>query len=151
MVKKYDKKFADQALVACKLGATDADLAKLFKVSVRTIQRWKKNEDFREKMQEGKDLFDSGVVESKLLQKAKGFEYKETHKTYKGHCEKCSKKKLESLKIITKQALPDVAAIAMWLRNRNPKRWPDTKEHHLSGEVKVSIVDYANVNPGKKV
>ena len=57
-------------------GATDAEIADAFGVSVRTLNRWKKDHDsFYEALISGKNQADA-KVERKLYERAIGYRYK---------------------------------------------------------------------------
>jgi hypothetical protein len=59
------------------LGATNEDLADVFKVSRNTIGKWLvRYPEFRKAMQDGRDVADADVAHV-LLQKAKGFTHKD--------------------------------------------------------------------------
>jgi hypothetical protein len=62
---KYQPEFADQAAKLCMLGATDAALADFFKVSERTIERWRISEpEFCRALKRSKEMADSLVERS---------------------------------------------------------------------------------------
>lgn len=68
----YRPEYAEQAFRHCLLGATDADLALLFKVSERTINRWRaEHEEFCRSVDEGREDADAHVAKA-LYHKAKG-------------------------------------------------------------------------------
>ena len=49
---KYDPSFLEKVKVACRLGGTDDDLAKMLGVSVDTINRWRvSNSEFADALQ----------------------------------------------------------------------------------------------------
>ena len=53
---KYKPEHAKAAAKLCKLGATDAQLADFFEVSVSTINLWKvQHKEFSESLKDGKD------------------------------------------------------------------------------------------------
>ena len=69
--KKYDPAYAKQAREACKFGASDAQLAKLFGVGASTISGWKlKYPKFAKAIQEGRAALEAGEVELSLRQQA---------------------------------------------------------------------------------
>lgn len=110
------------------MGATDADLADFFEVSVRTIANWQsKHEDFLQALKAGKDEADNRVERS-LYQKAVGYEY-DAVKIFNAngealivpHRERCP---------------PDTTAMIFWLKNRRSDRWRDVHkiEHGQPGD-----------------
>ena len=71
---KYEKSMAKQAAKLCLLGATDADLADFFEVSVRTIERWQsQHAEFCRAVKVAKEEANDRVERS-LYQKAVGFQ-----------------------------------------------------------------------------
>ena len=115
----YDPEFALQAELACaELGATDKDLAELFKVCLRTVHYWKNRyPDFGQAVRQGKEAFDTNRVERSLLQAALGGTYEEVYE--QGG---------QVVKKVTKHKAPDVKACLFWLKNRQPQRWRDKAE-----------------------
>lgn len=124
----------DQAFVACsEMGATEKQLAKLFKTNTMTIHVWKKKyPEFADSVRKGKDMFDTANVEDNLLRRAMGYKYKE--KTVEWGLEGVKRK------IITKYAAPDITAIIFWLKNRQPSRWRDFKAIAISGDKENPLV-----------
>lgn len=128
---KYKPEYDKQAEVACKLGATDANLAELFGVSITTIQNWKLNhKTFFDTVKNAKDFYDTEGVENALLKRAKGFEYKEVKTVLDAN----GKAIPDQTQVTQKQALPDTGACAFWLKNRNPARWRDKQEQVITDD-----------------
>lgn len=112
---KYRPEYAELALHLCRLGGTNADLAKAFGVSTKAIDAWiSKKPEFAELVREGRELADARVA-SALYQRAVGAVVPDTHiATHEGKT------------IITpllKHYPPDTAACSLWLRNRQPDKW----------------------------
>ncbi|MEG3152398.1 hypothetical protein U1769_21140 [Sphingomonas sp. ZT3P38] len=118
----YKPKFADEARMMCRLGATDEELAQHFDVRVRTIYRWRnKYQDFAEAVVIGKEFADDRV-ERALYSRAVGCSVQRTkvfktaadpdpvYATYMDHLP------------------PDTQAALHWLRVRRPKRWGVRKD-----------------------
>ena len=126
---KFEPRFVAQAREACaRLGATDDDLAALFAVSVRTISGWKvKHPDFLQALKEGKDTFDTGVVERALRDRALGFDYQEEVMTRTGP------------ELLTKRYVGDTTACIFWLKNRQPQRWRDKSIRENEGDITVQV------------
>jgi hypothetical protein len=101
-----------------RLGATDADLAKIFGVSDATIDNWKaQHPDFLGSSKEGKEEADARVVGS-LYQRAVGYSYE----TIKIFCDKNG----NVTKMPYREHVPrDVTAQIFWLKNRDPAHWRD--------------------------
>lgn len=139
---KYEQKFAKQAEKICKLGATDAELADFFEVSVSTLNLWKlEHEEFSESLKLGKDPVDDKVEQS-LYHRARGYSHPE-----------------DDIRVIDGQIVvtptikhypPDTTACIFWLKNRRPDSWRATPEPGDDGyvqpvKIEVSVVD-ASVN-----
>lgn len=97
------------------LGATNEDLAALFQVSVRTINRWLvEHKEFCHAVQAGKADADARVAAA-VFKRAVGFKVPEVHiSSYKGEV---------TITEVEKYYPPDPGAAAMWLYNRQPERW----------------------------
>lgn len=126
----YEPEFAEQAEKLCLLGATDDELADFFKVSVRTIYRWKHtHDDFCQAIKSGKATSDERVERS-LYQKATGYNYTE---------QQAIKIKLEQhqeevqVVDVQRHAPADTTAAIFWLKNRRKEDWRDKHDHELSG------------------
>ena len=144
----YREEYDRMAYVACSEGGfTDKKLALLFKCNPDTIYEWKKKHTgFSESIQEGKDEFDLNKVEAALLKICKGIRY--TEKTSEarpiilvdaeGHREELGTE-LMVTKTVKKFIVPNDRAIRFWLRNRNRKRWSDTKDVKLGNDEKKPL------------
>lgn len=124
----YRPEFAAIAEKACRLGFTDQELAELLETSVRTIYRWKnENEEFCQALKAGKELADDRVERS-LYERAVGY-------------------KAEAVRIFmpagkeepvyapyVEHHAPDTTAAIFWLKNRKPDDWRDRREHELTGK-----------------
>lgn len=124
---KYKPEFAGQAAKLCLLGATDAQLADFFEVSVSTINLWKvEHSEFSESIKVPKEQADERVVQS-LFRRAMGYEHDEV-----------------DIKVVDKEIVmtpirkyypPDTSAMIFWLKNR--AGWRDKVEQEHSGTVIV--------------
>src|SRR5262249_14973982 len=117
----YRPEYAQQAAKLCKLGATDANLADFFGVSVRTIASWQaKHQEFLQALKSGKDEADDRVERS-LYQRAVGYEY-DAVKVFNAN---------GTPMIVPYRATmpPDVTAMIFWLKNRRSDRWRDVHKH----------------------
>ena len=116
---RYKKEYARQSKVACRLGATDKDLAEMFDVSEQTINSWKeKHPTFLESLK-AKEISD-GLVEQALYKRALGAKVKEQ--------KPININGVVSYEEVEKEFPPDTGACVVWLANRQPKRWKkDTK------------------------
>jgi hypothetical protein len=122
---KFDKKFIAQAEKLCKLGATDIEMADFFEVDVRTLYRWKnENEEFCQALKAGKDEADDRVERS-LFARANGYEHDEVDiRVVGGGIVQTP---------IRKYYPPDTTAAIFWLKNRRPKEWREMKAVELTG------------------
>ncbi len=118
---KYKPEYENQALILAEKGFTDEDVAKLFKVTRRTIENWKKQfPQFFLSLKKGKKTADQKVVQS-LYQRALGYSHPEVH--ISNHQGKVTKTN------IIKHYAPDTTACIFWLKNRDQKNWRDKQEH----------------------
>lgn len=122
---KYKPEFAEQAKKLAVLGATDAQLADFFEVSVSTINLWKiEHEEFSESLKLAKEEADKRVEHS-LYQRAMGYEHDEVDiRVVAGELKTTP---------IRKHYPPDTTACIFWLKNRKPQEWRDKIETELSG------------------
>lgn len=115
-----------------KAGLTDQEIADEVGVTARTVRRWKdKYPEFRKALIETKALLDSRV-ELSLYRRATGYSYKEVEVTLEGGKEV---RRVER----TKEVLPDVGAIRLWLINRDATNWRDKQEVEHSGDIAIHI------------
>lgn len=132
----YQPNFAEQAAHLCELGATDYQLAKFFKVTTRTIERWKiKHEEFCRALKVGKDVSDESVARS-LYHRAMGYTF-ETEEIFQYQGEVVRTK-------VVKHIPPDTTAMIFWLKNRRPDAWRD-KVDILSDGKQINAIPVINV------
>lgn len=122
---KFDEEYITQAEKLCKLGATDMEIADFFEVDVRTIYRWKnENEQFCQALKSGKEISDERVERS-LYARANGYEHDEVDLRVVGG---------EIVQTpIRKYYPPDTTAAIFWLKNRRAGEWRDRVEQQVSG------------------
>lgn len=126
---KYQAKFAEQARKLCELGATDQEIADFFEVDVRTIYRWKhNNEPFCQALKAGKSIVDERVERS-LYQRAIGYEQDEVKIFMPAGAEEPVYANFRA------KIAPDVTAAIFWLKNRRGDVWRDKSEHHNTHEL----------------
>lgn len=137
---KWDDKFLHLAEHACRLGATDLELANMLEVSTRTISYWRaKKPEFAQVLKAGKDFADDRV-ERALYQKAVGYEQYETKLFMPAGADKPIKARYR-----VKMA-PDTVACIFWLKNRRKDDWRDKQQTELTAgdgsplEVSVNFV-----------
>lgn len=124
---KYKAEFAKEASKLCKLGATDAQLADFFEVSVSTINLWKvQHKEFSESVKVPKAEADEKVEQS-LYRRAMGYEHDEVDiKVVAGALIQTP---------IRRYYPPDSTAMIFWLKNRKPGEWRDKQDVELSGTL----------------
>jgi hypothetical protein len=123
---KFKEEFIGQAEKLCKLGATDMELADFFGVEVRTLYRWKsENEQFCQALKAGKDEADDRVERS-LYARANGYEHDEVDIRVVGGAIVQTP--------IRKYYPPDTTAAIFWMKNRRPDQWRETKAVELTGK-----------------
>jgi hypothetical protein len=114
----YKPEYVNMAKQAARLGATDADLARIFGVSDATIDNWKaQHHDFLGSLKAGKEEADARVERS-LYSRAVGYSFN-SEKIF------CNKDGEVTRVPIVEHVPPDVTAQIFWLKNRDPKRWRD--------------------------
>lgn len=142
--KKYKNEFVGVAAKACELGATDADLAEMFDVSIRTINYWKTTEpEFAIALKLGKTAADDRVERS-LYHKAVGYTFdavkifmpagrdNPVYAPYKEHIP------------------PDTTAAIFWLKNRRKDDWRDKQEHEHTGKDGAELNFTFNIDNASK-
>ena len=140
---KYTQEFAVQAGKLCAFGATDADLADFFDVSVRTIPRWAAEyPEFCQALKAGKSAADDRVERS-LYQRALGY----SHEAVKIFMPAGSREPVYAT--YTEHYPPDTTACIFWLKNRRPEEWREKLDHEHGGNVglNISIVRFATDAP----
>lgn len=138
---KFKQEFTSQAEKLAKLGATDMEIADFFEVDVRTIHRWKlENDGFCHALKAGKQEADDRVERS-LYARANGYEHDEVDIRVIGQ---------DIVQTpLRKYYPPDTTAAIFWLKNRRPSEWRETKAVELTGggggpvlsEIAIKIVD----------
>lgn len=127
---KYKPEYAKIAAAMCRLGATDAQLADAFEVSVSTVNLWKvQHVEFSESIRVPKAEADERVEQS-LYRRALGYEHDEVDiRVIDGAVVQTP---------IRKFYPPDSTAMIFWLKNRKPAEWRDKQEVEHSGGVTVT-------------
>lgn len=158
----YDPiRFPHMANILCKeYGFTNAQMAKVFGVSVKTVNMWMTtHEEFKIAARAGRDEFDTVKVENALLKIALGYEFEETttKATYVMGKDKEGKDvKVPAREVSTtiKQVAPNAKAIQFWLTNRQAERWRNvtnvtasitSKTEHTQRTVQVTA-DMSTMN-----
>lgn len=118
--------------LACKLGAIDSDLAKMFNVSHMTITNWKHtSEEFFWSMKAGKDEANHEVEQS-LFRSAKGFYIEDEE----AKVIDIGGGKQEAIPVKVRRYIPpNVTAQIFFLKNRMPEKYRD--RHEVSSKVEI--------------
>jgi hypothetical protein len=116
----YHSKYAEIAQRMCAQGATRADLADRFGVSINTVVAWQyEHQEFSASCKRGRDAADDRVEQS-FYERAVGYTY-DTVKLLVVQGEVIREP-------IKEHVPPDPRAAEFWLRNRRPDRWKDAKQ-----------------------
>ena len=131
----YEPRFADMAFKLCLLGATDAEMADIFGVTVATLNNWKDDHpEFFESLTRGKHEADAEVAHS-LFKRATGYTAKKTvTATFEGV--------VSDVREVNEYVGPDTNAASLWLRNRQPGKWRDKQvvEHEVADSTADRIL-----------
>ena len=132
----YRPEYCEQARKLCQFGATLAEVAHFFDVTVPTICSWQNTyPEFFNAMKLGRQASDDRVERS-FYQRAIGYDVKTTRTVSKTGDGSVTE---------TIEHLPgDVTAQMKWLSNRRPKQWrgdiPDAEPPRSSEEIKAIIL-----------
>jgi hypothetical protein len=136
----YREAYVEGARKLARLGATDEEIADFFKISTRTLYRWKiTHEEFCQALKAGKDEADDRVERS-LYQRAIGYE-RDAVKIF------MPAGKDEPVYAPYKEAVtPDTTAAIFWLKNRKPDEWRDKTEtaHSVSDGLAELLASVAS-------
>lgn len=129
---KYKPEYAKQAGKLCLLGATNAELADFFEVTISTIHQWRiTHDEFSSAIKENKDIADKRV-EDALYHRALGY----TH-------DHDDIRVVEGEIVVTetkKHYPPDATSMIFWLKNRQPDKWRDKQEVEQTSNVTHNIM-----------
>lgn len=124
----FKEEYIQQAEKLCALGATDQEIADFFEVDVRTIYRWKADNDaFCQALKAGKDVADERVVRS-LYQRAIGYEQDEVKIFMPAGADDPVYAPYRA------KIAPDTTAAIFWLKNRRRDEWRDKQTIEGTGE-----------------
>lgn len=137
----YKEEYNEQARKLCLLGYIDKELADFFGVCKATLNNWKQDHNgFLDSINAGKDVANAEVADS-LYNRALGYSHPEVHvSNYQGEI---------TLTPLIKHYPPDTQAASLFLRNRRPDKWRDTKGLNMGGPdgepidaIEIRIVDH---------
>ena len=110
-----------------------AEIAEAFGISVRTLNRWKKDHDsFMVALTAGKDQADA-KVERKLYERAVGYKYTEKETVLEMDAD--GNRKPLKVRTVEKQCPPDVLAQMYWLNNRKSSYYKRNPENFIKQET----------------
>ena len=138
---KYNKDYHDDwAWSLASKGATDEEIAKAMRISVRTFHRWKKEyPSFLESLSNGKDMADA-KVEKMLYKRALGYDVEETERIVDVNSD--GSVKPVRVKTTKKHIAPDTMAQMYWLNNRRRGEWGQRQEPVPAAEDANNVVFY---------
>jgi hypothetical protein len=118
---KFRPEFVQRASDMALVGATDAEIAKVLRVSLATFKAFKeKHPEFLAALKGSKEAADANV-ERALYRRAIGYSHPDTHiSNFQGDI---------TITPITKHYAPDATSCIFWLKNRKPAEWRDRLEH----------------------
>ena len=129
---EYRVKYIERAKEMCSNGATDAELAEEFGVSVTTLYNWRaKYPEFLEALKIPKRNADDRVERS-LFERATGY----TRESVKIFYDSKTGRTIEVP--FLEHVPPDPTAMIFWLKNRRPKEWRDKIEHDVPGLTDIA-------------
>lgn len=133
---KYDPSYAELARNYCLLGATNPDLARMFDVSVTTIDNWLvEHPQFLGAVKEGREEADAKVARS-LYERATGYK----HPAVKIFMPANSAEPVYAP--YEEHYPPDTAAAFIWLKNRRATQWRDKQEvEHTASDDLIAALD----------
>ena len=146
----WDDSFNDRAYFLCyKFGATDMDLAEAFKVSIHTIEGWKRSKpEFLKNVKKGKKLANQNVEKS-FYQRCIGYTHPDTHiitnrvKIYENDKKGIPvllREETQALMIpIEKHYPPDPFSCHKWLTIRDRERWAEVKQIELNAQISSEL------------
>ena len=149
-LKKYNPDYHDDwAWSLAAKGATDEEIADAFKISVRTLHRWKFKTDKSGKplvdengekelsslgksLENGKEVTDA-KVERSLHKRSLGYEYQEVDQTIEID-PKTGKPTVTKRRVTERHMPPDTMAIMYWLNNRSKRTGEWTQKQTVAIE-----------------
>ena len=124
----YKEEYVQEARELCEAGATQAELAAHWGVSIPTLYVWGKfHRDFLDALRVGRGYADDRV-EATLYQKATGYSRTEVTTEPDG-----------TTKTVTTHYPADTTSGIFWLKNRQPDKWRDRREQDNTGTVTLHV------------
>jgi transposase-like protein len=130
----YRPEYIERAKEMCISGATDAELAEEFDVSVTTLYNWRaKYPEFLQALKIPKEIADNRVERS-LFERATGYT-RESVKIF------CSKDGAITQVPFLEHVPPDPTSMIFWLKNRKPDQWREKSELEVTGNLAETIAE----------
>ena len=148
---KYQDDYVHIAAAACALGATDAEVADMLKVSRRCLATWRNDKpEFAEAMSVAKNQADTRIERS-LYQKASGYDNTEEQAIKVKNADGS-----ETVEVVEvrKHIPPDTTAQIFWLKNRKRMEWADRKAIDLTATHTLEVrktIDPSLLSPEERV
>jgi transposase-like protein len=128
---EFREAFIERAKEMCINGATDAELAHEFDVSVTTLYNWRaKYPEFLQALKIPKSIADDRVERS-LFERATGY----TRESVKIFCGKDGE--ITQVPFL-EHVPPDATAMIFWLKNRRTAEWRDKTDLNVTGELQLA-------------
>lgn len=126
----YSQELVAEAKAMAMAGATDFEIMERLGISRSAFYLWQdEHPDFLEAVKAAKEPVD-GRVERTLLERAMGYTYKS---------EKLFHNDGSVIRVpVLEHVPPDVGAMTLWLKNRQPQKWRDKQDIELSGGVDIT-------------
>jgi hypothetical protein len=134
----YSANHPEMAYELALLGKTLAEMATVFGVNEKTVDRWMKKPAFRLAVHKGQDLAD-GKVAKALYERAQGY----SHEAVKIFMPAGATEPVYAP--YTEHYPPDTAAASLWLRNRQGAKWRDKTDVEVSGRVTLEALVLASL------
>lgn len=120
----------------CRDGAIDKEIAKRLGISHETLYKYLRlKPELVDALRINKEIADL-EIENALYKRAQGYELIETSTkiVYDGNGNEIKRTEEKT----TKTIIPDTTAQIFWLKNRQIKKWANSKQIEISGEVNLN-------------
>lgn len=144
----FKPEFIEQGYSLALLGATDAELAAAFDISVDSLNVYKKQHpEFSASLKAGKTAADAQMAAS-LYKRGLGFEFIEKQPIKLKEVEYENGRRVretERVEIVDVQRVvpPDTTAAIFWLKNRRKQDWRDV--HQVDGSAGAALQIFAGI------
>lgn len=130
---EYRPEYVERAKEMCANGATDAELAHEFDVTVQTLYNWRnKYPEFLDAIKTNKPIADERVERS-LFQRATGYERNAVKISFDKQGNPLYAHYVEFVP-------PDPTSMIFWLKNRKPESWRDKIEIKQTSDPLADLI-----------